>query len=300
MKRILASALAWCLVACGATNESGGARSAGTHGGDGRPGTSASASHDSALPIPPEGQPHIQRAISVGRILHAYDLVAAEGTDVMLANTDVADRASIGGYLVQNDEAGWTVAFFTKDADPRIFARITVVPGQPSAFQRLRPAEPASAAERTAIRARQAAIAAVPEIVQPLNPVVLTGAHALEVRKLAGELDGETSTEAKSVVYLLAGTTRPNVAVLGRHYRAIARAGGAIEKIEPMSKGVIEISAANVPKGAQDVGLVVTHLLSDWPTEAHVFASLLYRKSVGVITARGVFSVEGDRIRRIR
>jgi hypothetical protein len=275
-------------MACGATSESGGARSAGTKRAKAGPG------------IPPEGEPYIQRAINVGRILHAYDQVAAEGTDVMQANADAADHASLSGYLVEHDESRWSVAFFTKDADPRIAARITVVPGKPPAFQRVRPAAPASAAERTAIRARQGAMAAVPEVVQPLNPVVLTGADALEARKLAGELDSGTPTEAKSVVYLLAGTTRPNVAVLGRHYRAIARADGTIDKIEPMSKGVIEISAADLPPGARKAGLVVSHVLSDWPTEAHVFASLLYRMPVGVVTARGTFMVEGDRIRSLR
>jgi len=46
--------------------------------------------------------------------------------------------------------------------------------------------------------------------------------------------------------------------------------------------------------------LVVSHVLSDWPTEAHVFASLLYRQPVIVATARGRFMVEGDRVRSLR
>jgi hypothetical protein len=249
--------------------------------------------------MPPEAQPHLARAIGIGRLLHAYDQVAAEGTDVMQANADATDRATVGGYLVVHSDTRWSVLFFTKGDDPRICARITVEPGKPSVFQRVRPTEPASAAERNAIRARQAALTAVPEVLQPLNPVVLTNADGVEVQQLATDLGSGALAEGKSVIYLLAGTSRPGVAVLGRHYRALARPDGTIEKIEAMSKAPIEISEADLPPGARTVAMVVSHVLGDWPTEAHVFASLLYRQPVHVITRRGHFRVAGDRIERL-
>lgn len=283
MKRLVTLALAVGLNACGGAAESGGARSA-----------------EASEALPPEMQTHLHRATAVGRILHAYDQVAAEGTDVMQANADEADRASIGGYLVEHDQAGWAVVFFTRDADPQVLARIAVAPGKQASFRRIRPAEPASAAQRVSIRARQAALEGVTEKTQPLNPIVLTGADAVDARILAGEPEGAASTGAKSVVYLLAGTSRPDVAVLGRHYRALARADGTIEKLEALSKGPIEISAADLPPGATGSALFVTHVLGDLPTEAHVFASLLYRKPVAVATARGRFVVDGERITTIR
>lgn len=280
----LALGLASLVMACEVSTEPS-SRGARTSGG----------SEPSSVPLPPEAQQPVARALGIGRLLFEYDKVAAEGTDVMLAATDAADRANTGGYLVLRGEQRWSVVFFTKDEDPRISARITVEPGKPSVFQRVRPAEPASEAERIAIRARQAAIAAVPRIVQRLNPVVFTGADAVEVRRLAGEIDGAPSDE-KVIVYLLAASARPNVAVLGRHYRAVARTDGTIEKIEPMSKTALEIPGP--PPGVKSGGvfMFVTHVLGDWPTEAHVFASLLYRQSVFVITSRGNFHVEGDRI----
>ncbi|AKU99179.1 hypothetical protein AKJ09_05843 [Labilithrix luteola] len=271
------------MMACGASSEPSSSR--------------AHTPGDTAVPIPPEAQQQAARASGVGRLLFEYDKVAAEGTDVMLANADATDRASLGGYLVLHDALRWSVVFFTKGDDPRICARITIEPGKPPVFQRVRPAEPASDAERIAIRTRQAAIAAVPSVVQPLNPVVFTGADAVEVRRLAGEL-GSGPPDEKVIVYLLAGSTRPNVAVLGRHYRAVARTDGTIEKIEPMSKAPIEIPMAP-PPGAKSAGLMVSHVLGDWPTEAHVFASLLYRHPVFVMTARGNFSVDGERIERL-
>ncbi len=88
-------------------------------------------------------------------------------------------------------KAGLSV--FTKDDEPRISR--THYDGARQAIrlpERVRPAESPSDAERIAIRVRQAAITAVPSVVQPLNPIVFTGADADEVRRLAGELGSGT------------------------------------------------------------------------------------------------------------
>jgi hypothetical protein len=44
-------------------------------------------------------------------------------------------------------------------------------------------------------------------------------------------------------------------------------------------------------------GTFVTQIVTDWPSEIHVFVSLLHdRKPIYVVTARGIWLVIGDKI----
>src|SRR5262249_35082877 len=130
--------------------------------------------------------------------------------------------------------------------------------------------------------ARAAAVATLKHPVQPINPVVLTG---------------EVMGERGFLVYLLAGTKRPDVAVLGRHYRILVDEDGkTVRKVEPLSNAVIEIPQAPHSKDEQAVGLMVTHVVTDWPLETHGFASMLYKVALFVTTSRGTWVVTGDRI----
>jgi hypothetical protein len=42
--------------------------------------------------------------------------------------------------------------------------------------------------------------------------------------------------------------------------------------------------------------LTITHLVTDYPLETHVFTSLLVRLPVYVLTSRGTWRVNGDQI----
>jgi hypothetical protein len=43
--------------------------------------------------------------------------------------------------------------------------------------------------------------------------------------------------------------------------------------------------------------MFVTHLVTDWPLETHVFVSLRTHKPVYVATTVGIWRVDGDKIR---
>ena len=114
---------------------------------------------------------------------------------------------------------------------------------------------------------------------QPINPVVLPG---------------QAIGDEGVLVYLLAGTTRPRVHVLGKHYRALVSADGrSVTRFEPLPKAVIEME---LEPGDTPLQIDVSHILHDYPLETHVFASLLYRLPVTVLTARGLWIVDGRRI----
>ena len=94
------------------------------------------------------------------------------------------------------------------------------------------------------------------------------------------------------LVELLAGTTKPDTVVLGKHYRVIVSPDGRrVEQIIPLSKGILEFT-----KGAGAVALTVSHIVTDYPLETHVFASMLNHVPIYVGTERGVWLVNGDSI----
>ncbi|MDD9934679.1 MAG: hypothetical protein OXT09_13805 [Myxococcales bacterium] len=54
------------------------------------------------------------------------------------------------------------------------------------------------------------------------------------------------------------------------------------------------------PNGEVPEGLFVTHVVTDYPLETHVFTSLLIRMPVLVATSRGVWHVAGDEITLVK
>lgn len=237
--------------------------------------------------VPPELRAQVERASEIGRYLYTLDKVAALGTDVLLANVPDVEHAGILGYipLQEGSEDGPTgafrVAFFTPDQPPRVRYEVRVAPNERPTFEEFVPPREGNEGLTLLVHARQVAIAAMPAIEQPLNPVLLPGAAL---------------GEAGTLVYLLAGTKRSNVAVLGRHYRALVPPdGGRVSYIKPLTRSILEVPMVD-PAGKPVHSLAVSHNVSDSPLETHVFASLLYELPIFVTTRRGLWKVEGERI----
>lgn len=242
------------------------------------------------LPIPAAYLPHVRRAEGIGRQLYLLDKAAAIGTDVAMERAPDFLSRGIGGYLpVQEADADGTpkgsfmVMFFTKEEPPRIAYEVRVkVNGEPD-FAAFNPPKAVPDSALPIIRARQAAIAAVPAHEQPLNPVVLPGS--------AGDEKG-------ILVYLIAGTTTPNRAVFGKHYRVLMpEQGSAPTYVMPMSKTAFELPVRKDGQGGDTTeALMVTHLVSDWPLETHVLVSLQFQVPVYVGTRVGIWRVDGGKI----
>jgi len=241
-----------------------------------------------SLSVPKDLHADVELATAVGRQLYVLDKVAAIGTDVVLTKVPDLGSRGLGGYiqLREADEDGhpkdsFLVFFFTAETPPRIAYRIRIKPEAEPEFEAFDPPASAPGSFTAFARARQVAINSLPPTDQPINPIVMPGA---------------TRGEKGVLVYLLAGTKRPNVAVFGRHFRALIPDGGTTPTyLLPLSNSILEIPTKG-PNGETPVALTVTHLVTDFPLETHVFNSLLLHLPIYVGTRRGVWLVDGDKV----
>ncbi len=91
-------------------------------------------------------------------------------------------------------------------------------------------------------------------------------------------------------IYFIRGSSKPSEIVIGRHYRVSADA------VTPSSVACSTLQAP--PAGA--VAVYVTHLLSETPTEFHVFLSLQQANPIFVGARGAVWSVEHGVIRYVQ
>jgi hypothetical protein len=242
----------------------------------------------SVLPVPQDLRDQILRSSEIGQQIYLLDKVAAIGTDVLVAHVKDIHSLGLGGYIPvqEGDEEGrpkasYRVIFFTAESPPRIAYEITVEPEAKPTFQAFTPPKATTPSFQTAVRARKAAIAAMPPPQQPINPVLVPG---------------EANGEKGILVYLLAGTNKPNIAVFGRHFRVLVSAtGDAITYMKPLSNAALELPTRG-PHGEEPEALIVSQIVTDYPLETHVFTSLLIKKQVYVATRRGLWRVDGDKI----
>lgn len=90
-------------------------------------------------------------------------------------------------------------------------------------------------------------------------------------------------------VYFLGQPAAANDVIFGRHYKVVG------ETVMPSTKSCfVQSMPPNV------VGPFITHLLSDTPTEFHVYLSLELNKPIFVGTSLGVWGVEQGNIRLVR
>jgi len=234
----------------------------------------------------------VAQASKLGRLIYLLDKAAALGSDALLARIPPKDHVPIGGFLATRDvepsgaeKPSFTVLFFTPGDGPHIAYRVRVPfkPGARSTVEDVTPpAEPNKPTE-VLIRARATALAALPKTAQPINPVVL--------------LARPTIGEEGILVYLLAGTKTRDLAVFGKHHRVLLSADGTtVLRFEPLSKSALEISLQVARPGSKPVEMIVSHIVTDYPLETHVFVSLLHNVPVIVVTQRGTWRVDGERI----
>jgi hypothetical protein len=75
----------------------------------------------------------------------------------------------------------------------------------------------------------------------------------------------------------------------------IPEEGGPPSYVMPLSKSILELPTKG--KDGPVKAMFVTHLVTDWPLETHVFVSLRTHKPVYVATTVGIWRVDGDKIR---
>jgi hypothetical protein len=236
--------------------------------------------------IPIELQEGVALSEVLGATLYELDRAAWVGTDVVMENAKDFATQNLGGYLAftEGGDDGrplnqWLVTFYTRDPSPmmRYQARVFSTNKKKPEFIDLNPPQPLLSGMAFMVNARQAAIDTVaPQMTQPPNTILLPGKKGL----------------SEAVVYLFSATRSPNIAVIGRHYRVrVSLANAEVLQIEPRSEGDILL-----PYDDETKELRVKHTLTNYPTEAHVFASLSYRVPIIVTTSLGTWKVVGGKI----
>lgn len=237
-----------------------------------------------AQPVPADLREQVSTSAAIGRLLYVLDNVAAIGTDALLAEVPDLRRRGIAGYIPVQESgddgtplSSFLVYFYTSDAVPRIAYIVHIAPNAKPVVETFSPPRNAQPAFVTFVRARELAIDSAPLSGQPVNPVLVPG-----------EVIGEHGI----LVYLLAGTTEPNVVVLGRHTRVLISDDGArVLAVTPLTRAIIE-----APTNSSTAALTVTQVTADYPLETQVFSSLLGKLPIYVSTERGAWRVDGDSI----
>lgn len=239
-------------------------------------------------PVPADLAQAVERSGAIGRLLYVFDEVAAIGTDALLAEVPDLQRHGVAGYVPMQEmgddgkpTSSFLVSFFTAQPTPRVAYDVRVSPNAKPVVLPFTPPKKATPGFASLARARQLALKSVPSSGQPINPVLVPA---------------EAIGESGVLVYLLAGTAEPDVVVLGQHTRVhVSEDGTRVLAVTPLTKSVMEINTRS-SGGGSIAAITVTHSTTDYPLETHVFASLLSRLPIYVLTARGTWRVQGDAI----
>jgi hypothetical protein len=288
-RSLLLGAVALCAASCASAG--GGSAAAGNAGGaveqEQRPA--------GGLEVPPGLRDSVAQAETLGVQLHFQQLLTALGSELLRAKvpppSDPSDRLAGQVITREADNGGrplpvWDAFFFTGGEAPKVRfrVRLPMEGDEKPSFEELSP--PTAPAEaQTLMRARRSAMAALPAQDPTPEAVVF-------------------ETKNTIMVYLLARATRPDVAVFGQHHRILVSLdGGQVKAIYPLSKSALQVplppagAEHRADKSAPSAGLVVSHTLSDAPTEVHVMLSIKHKVPVMVATRIGNWQVDGGRIR---
>jgi hypothetical protein len=246
-----------------------------------------------ALPIPADLAPSVEQSARLGRLIYEVDKASAIGTDVLRARVpDYRSRRVTGWLTLEEGDAGgagraFSVLFYNDENPPRFVFKIRVPrTGEPT-LEEYTPPEALNDEMMRLYRARRAAIAVAPTGRRRMNPVILPISTAGQPNSI--------------LVYLLAAEMVPGQMVFGVHWRVLMSEDGfTIKDVKPLTKSALVVSdklPADVPPGAKLVAHMVSHLVTDWPLETHVFVSLLHKNvPIYVVTRRGLWLVIGDKI----
>jgi hypothetical protein len=237
----------------------------------------------------PETSPEIRRIEALGRTIYVLDNAAARATDLLLAEGVNPQIDGIRGWVTETSgSSGVLVRFLRQKGDHFEAAYDVTIDEGGRAVAMTRSKIPALTPDQSAqLAARQLAMSSFVPLCPPpytYNTVVFRDPETRDWR-----------------VYLLAATTDPQVRMYGGHHRfLISSDGDRILSSDRLSNGCISPRLV-VPEGYEPSAYVTTEVLSQTPTEAHVFASLLYRLPLVVIPQdRGQWFVDRGRMWRVK
>jgi hypothetical protein len=212
--------------------------------------------------IPDDLRGEITKAEILGSALYTNDMLAAWGTDVVLA-AKLSNGDRCRGWITRRQENTWKVHFMGVSEGQAVELWTVDFPEFASKGSKLHvwpiPLKPD--AELAAMyQARRTALKS-PKFIprtEKYNPVVLPAA-----------LTGQPGW----FVYMLAALMDPKAIVVGGHYcMHVSEDGNKILQVRPLSRAFL------VLQKEADIGAAsVTHFLDKTPIETHVYLSLLHQ-----------------------
>lgn len=248
-------------------------------------GAQPAAARQDAPPTPVENWP-LQKVQVIGAALFRQDAAAAVASDALTRHFRNRPPGGLIGWIVVDEGENQRVRFLSQENGQRRAAWDVLVTSE-GAGPVQAAADPVLSADQLArFEARMTAGTHIGELrcAQRYNVVVL---------------DDPDSDDW--LVWLLASTTDANSLILTGHYRfRISADGRSLLRRDQLSATCITTDRRQVGRDGQPAALVVSHIVSPLPVETHVFASLLYRLPVYVITVANdtIWAVEGAQIRR--
>jgi len=102
-------------------------------------------------------------------------------------------------------------------------------------------------------------------------------------------------------LYVMSATKRPDLAIVGRHFRFnVSEDGRSLSDTVSFSNSCLGLSKAT-PNGAQPVGLMTSHVKTAYPQEHHVFLSLVHDIPLYVMTTQNdqLWKIDGTKIKPV-
>ncbi|HEY8696342.1 MAG TPA: hypothetical protein VIM02_01900 [Rhizomicrobium sp.] len=220
---------------------------------------------------------------SLGAAMYVQDQEAWKATDLLRAgrSDDDLKAAKMHGWIVEPAPQGDVVRFI-RDGESRPEAYYDVTFRKDAAPVLSEPRNRALTADELA--QYNARLLALKSIDRPCSDRYNT--IALKDPQNDGWL-----------VWTIASTTDPDAVIIGGHYRfTISSDGKTIRQKDALSHGCLTLSRKAAAR-AQEIGLLMNHLVSMTPVETHVFANLNYGIPLHVGTADGtVWKVDRGRL----
>ena len=213
-------------------------------------------------PIPERLRPEVVRAEILGHAIYTNDMLAAWGSDALLA-AKLPNANQCRGWITRRGKDGWKVHFMGEDHGKSVelwtvdFAEFAPKAARLQTRAKPRPLDDELAAM---YRAQQTAMASQQFVrhTERYNPVVLSGALI---------------NQPGWLVYLLAAIMDENAIAVGGHYcMRVSADGKKLIETRPLSRSFLVLE-----KPSNFAGACMSHIISETPIETHVFVSLLHR-----------------------
>ncbi len=213
----------------------------------------------------------IEKAEILGRMIYEQDVAGWVATDALLSEKQHAETIlpQLKGWVSLKDNKNYKTIFIgVLDGKPKALFEVVTKKRKVKNKQALAEGRDLTAAELARWRARQRVVSEefehCPQFT-PMNTIVITVPNDPENRLYS---------------YLFSATQQNGVIVFGKHYRfTLSEDASIVLDKKDFSKSCIGIER---PADANAVGAVISHIMSPYPEEHHVFANLSQKLDIYV------------------